>query len=305
MKIQQRKSNVTIATAPCSWGVWYADGGPAGTPWDVFLDEASQAGYVSLELGPDGYLPADAAVLSEELSRRNLAVCAGTACYRFDRYARFSDFMPQVKTLCKRLNLFNAPYLVTMDESDVGEYGEKKQTFTTSQWDKYFGMFKEMGHFTKEEFGIETVFHPHIRSLIETEAEIIRMMDSSGLNLCFDTGHHAYVNSPSTTSDHSAGDFIKTHADKIAYLHFKNVDETVLARVRNKRLTSRQAFDMDVMCDLDAGIIDFRELKQILDDIGYHGIGVIEMDMPKAKPGQAFAAGKRNLEYLRSIGIIG
>ena len=23
---------ITIATAPCSWGVWYADGTPSGTP---------------------------------------------------------------------------------------------------------------------------------------------------------------------------------------------------------------------------------------------------------------------------------
>lgn len=49
-------SNVKIATAPCSWGVWYADGTPSGTPYKVFLDQAAEAGYKALELGPDGYL---------------------------------------------------------------------------------------------------------------------------------------------------------------------------------------------------------------------------------------------------------
>ena len=48
---------VKIATAPCSWGVWYADGTPSKTPYELFLDQAAQAGYKALELGPDGYLP--------------------------------------------------------------------------------------------------------------------------------------------------------------------------------------------------------------------------------------------------------
>ena len=34
---------VKIATAPCSWGVWYADGTPSGTPAQLFLDQARQA----------------------------------------------------------------------------------------------------------------------------------------------------------------------------------------------------------------------------------------------------------------------
>ena len=80
-------SKVTIATAPCSWGVWYADGTPSGTPWNVFLDQAAAAGYKALELGPDGYLPTDEDVLREELTRRGLDVCSGTCCYQ-DVYKR-------------------------------------------------------------------------------------------------------------------------------------------------------------------------------------------------------------------------
>ena len=74
---------VKIATAPCSWGVWYADGTPSGTPWELFLDQAAEAGYQALELGPDGYLPTDEGRLREELERRGLSVCAGTACLRW------------------------------------------------------------------------------------------------------------------------------------------------------------------------------------------------------------------------------
>lgn len=297
-------SKVKIATAPCSWGVWYADGTPSGTASDVFLQQAQAAGYKALELGPDGYLPTDAAELREVLKKHELELCAGTACYRFDEYENFEGFRPRVEALCKRLAEFDVKYLVTMDESDVGRFSEKKADYTPQVWDKYFGMFRRLGEYTKAEFGIETVFHPHIRSLVETEDEIERMMEATGLALCFDVGHHAYVNGNGKKGDTSAQDFMRKHKDKIAYLHFKNVDEKVFAKVKAEGLDSDAAFDLDVMCDLADGIVDYVDLKKVVDEIGFEGIGVIEQDMPKATTQQAFDAAKRNLAYLRSIGMI-
>lgn len=297
-------SKVTIATAPCSWGVWYADGTPSGTPWNIFLDQAAAAGYRALELGPDGYLPTDEAVLREELTRRGLEVCSGTCCYQFDRYASFDDFRTPVEALCQRLTAFGAKYLVAMDESDVGQYSEKKRDFAPEVWNGFLEKIRRMGEFTRDTYGIEVVYHPHIKSMIETEAEIERLMDYTGLRLCFDTGHHAYVNGDGARGETSAIDFMKRHADKIAYLHFKNVDHDIFARVRRENLDSDTAFDLDVMCDLRDGIIDFSALRDAVDAIGFDGIGVIEQDLPRATTDEAFAAARRNLEYLREIHLI-
>lgn len=297
-------SKVTIATAPCSWGVWYADGTPSGTPWNVFLDQAAAAGYKALELGPDGYLPTDENVLRDELTRRGLDVCSGTCCYQFDRYASFDDFRAPVEALCKRLNAFGAKYLVAMDESDVGKYSEKKAGFAPEIWNNFLEKIRRMGEFTKNEFGIEVVYHPHIRTMIETEAEIERLMDYTGLRLCFDTGHHAYVNGDGSRGETSAINFMKKYPDKIAYLHFKNVDYEIFRQVREQGLDSDTAFDRDVMCDLRDGIIDFNALRDTIDEIGFEGIGVIEQDMPRATTDQAFASARRNLDYLREIHLI-
>lgn len=297
-------SKVTIATAPCSWGVWYADGTPSGTPWNIFLDQAAAAGYRALELGPDGYLPTDETVLREELTRRGLEVCSGTCCYQFDRYASFDDFRTPVEALCQCLTAFGAKYLVAMDESDVGQYSEKKRDFAPEVWNGFLEKIRRMGEFTRDTYGIEVVYHPHIKSMIETEAEIERLMDYTGLRLCFDTGHHAYVNGDGARGETSAIDFMKKHADKIAYLHFKNVDHDIFARVRRENLDSDTAFDLDVMCDLRDGIIDFGALRDAIDAIGFDGIGVIEQDLPRATTDEAFAAARRNLEYLREIHLI-
>lgn len=297
-------SKVTIATAPCSWGVWYADGTPSGTPWNVFLDQAAAAGYQALELGPDGYLPTEQSVLRAELNQRGLEVCSGTCCYQFDRYDSFEAFRAPVEALCKRLNAFGAKYLVAMDESDVGAYSEKKAGFAPAVWDAFLQKIGRMAQFTRDEYGIEVVYHPHIKSMIETEAEIERLMDETGVRLCFDTGHHAYVNGGGQRGDTSALEFMKKHADKIAYLHFKNVDFDVFQRVQTEGLDSDTAFDLDVMCDLRDGIINFEALRDTIAQIGFEGIGVIEQDVPRATTSQAFAAAKRNLEYLREIHLI-
>jgi inosose dehydratase len=68
--------NARIGTGPDSWGVWFSED-PRQTPWQRFLDEAAEAGYEWIELGPYGYLPTDLPTLRAELDRRGLKM-AGT-----------------------------------------------------------------------------------------------------------------------------------------------------------------------------------------------------------------------------------
>ena len=297
-------SKIIISTAPCSWGVWYADGSPSFTSYEVFLDQAAASGYKELEMGPDGYLPVDKQKLHSELENRGLNICAGTVCHAFDKFNSMTDFREKLDMLCARLNTFNAKYLVTMDESDVGEYSEKKNSFGKDIWDKYFLMFREMGKYTFQKYGIETVYHPHIRSLIETKQEILNLLDETGLNLCLDIGHYAYVNGENIAGDRSNQEFILRYPEKIKYLHFKNIDSKVFNRVKKENLDSGTAFDQDIMCDLEDGLVDYTDLKIVLDKINFNGIGVIEQDMPRATNERIFHSAKRNLEYLRSINMI-
>ncbi|MDR2504415.1 MAG: TIM barrel protein [Deltaproteobacteria bacterium] len=210
-----------------------------------------------------------------------------------------------MEQLCSRIARLDAQYLVVMDESDVGNYSEKKLSIDKDTWRRYFTILREMRLWTKEQWNVETLYHPHIKSLIETEEEIINMINFCDMRLCFDTGHHAYVNGGEAVyGDISVVGFIKKYPERIAYLHFKNVDAVIRKKVRDENLTSDAAFDLDVMCDLDAGIIDFQKLKTLLDEINYQGIGVIEMDMPRADADHAYAAAERNLRYLRTIGMV-
>ncbi len=295
---------VTIATAPCSWGVWYADGRPSGTPADVFLQQAAQAGYQALELGPDGYLPQDPAALREVLTQNGLAACAGTACYQFDRYRSFADFRDKIDALCARIVAVGGKYLVTMDESDVGAYSEKKVNLPPEAWTKFISMIQELGEFSLGQYGIQTVWHPHIKTMIETEAEIERLLNNTGLNLCLDLGHHAYTNGGTQPGDKSALNFLRKWADRTPYIHFKNVDGAVRQRLLAENLDHDKAFELDVMCELADGIIDYAEVKTLLEEIDFTGIGVVEQDVPNATTEECFAIARRSRDYLQKLGIL-
>ena len=160
---------VTIGTAPCSWGVWWPDGTPSRTPYNVFLDQAAQAGYKTLELGPVGYLPTDVEQLRDELDSRGLSICGGTACYEFLKASSFADVRKDVDDLCKRLLAFDVHYMMSMDGTAFAP-GEKDKL--TEAKKRTFGIFAEMGRYCRETYGVEVLMHPERRSLIETPEEL-------------------------------------------------------------------------------------------------------------------------------------
>ncbi|GHV94561.1 hypothetical protein AGMMS50293_08810 [Spirochaetia bacterium] len=289
---------VEIATCPCSWGIFWPDGSPSHVPYKVFLDQAAAAGYVGLELGPVGYLPTDKDLLEKELSSRGLKARAGTACYKVDEAQGFADFRQRADDLCSLLVTFNIEYLMMMDESPFGRDREAKKG-ERSRVFKCYDIIKEYIRYAREKYGITVVFHPHAGTIVETEEEILEFMEYTDGLLCFDTGHHQIVNGSPEQGDSCAIDFYRRHHERIPYLHFKNVD----AELMKKRLAN-PAEKIMPYCALEDGIIDFTELRRVLEETNYNGLGVVEQDMAGKPAEESFALSKKNREYLARINMI-
>ena len=58
--------SIKISTAPCCWGVDDVRN-PHLPPWRLVLDEAAQAGYRGIELGPYGYIPLEVGLVGDAL----------------------------------------------------------------------------------------------------------------------------------------------------------------------------------------------------------------------------------------------
>ena len=292
--------HITVGTAPCSWGVWWPDGTPSGTPYPVFLDQAAQAGYKALELGPVGYLPTDLEQLRDELAQRGLSICGGTACYEFLKASSFKDVKQDVDDLCQRLLAFDVHYLMTMDGTPFD--WTAKASLRDAQARTY-GIFAEMGRYCRDNYGIEILMHPERCSLIETREELVRLIDM-GLCICFDNGHYAAANGGWQKGDRSALDFLETYHKQIPYLHFKNVSSSLRrAEIEGALAWNSPCMD-DLMCDLEDGIIDYEAYRDLLEKLDFNGVGIIEQDCPRATTEQAFQKAQKNLNYLRSIHMI-
>src|SRR4051812_6542913 len=65
---------LSIANAPCSWGVLEFEDKTASPRYEQVLDEIAATGYAGTELGDWGFMPTDPAQLREALRQRGLGM---------------------------------------------------------------------------------------------------------------------------------------------------------------------------------------------------------------------------------------
>jgi inosose dehydratase len=150
-----------------------------------------------------------------------------------------------------------------------------------------------------EEHGLKFVFHPHVGSGVETEAEVERLLAETPadlVGLCFDFGHHAYTGADAVA-------FMRRHADRIPYYHFKNVDPVLLKKIKDENIDFITGFQSGVMCELDRGIVDFAEIKAFLEARNFDGLAVYEQDMYPCPPDKPFPIARHNRQVLRDLGL--
>ncbi len=142
------------------------------------------------------------------------------------------------------------------------------------------------------------VFHDHVGTCVETEAETARLLDETDPGLvgwCFDCGHLAY----------GGGDDLRAlarDAHRVAYVHLKDVDGGVLARARHEGWSFRQALEGYIFAPLGEGVARVPEVVRTLQGAGYDGWVVIEQDTTPLDPTENAAKNRTYLERLFEAG---
>jgi inosose dehydratase len=291
-----------VAVAPDSWGVWFADD-PRQVHWSTFLDEAAAAGFDAVELGPWGYLPTTVEVLRPELERRGLTLTGAFVMADFLRPDAWELNKDHVREVCDLLHAFGAGHLVLLsslytDLSTGAVVGPRQLDDET--WPRMLAALHAIGELSARE-GVRSVFHPHADSVVEYEETIEALLehsDPASLSLCLDIGHHAYAGGDAVS-------FMRRHHDRIPYLHLKNVDPVVIGTVRSQHVPFAAAVAQGAFTTLDAGTVDLRAFRDVLDAAGYDGWAVVEQDMFPAPPDRPLPVARHNRNYLREIGLGG
>lgn len=306
--------SIQICGAPCCWGV-DDPANPYLPPWQRVLKEAGEAGYSAIELGPYGYLPIDAPVVAAELEKNGLAIVAGTIFHDLLDDANQPSVLEAVDNICKLITdsslpklsvhegqKFPTPYMTVMDwghdERDyaAGHY-DTAPRLSPEDWKRFMDHVRAVCE-RANHWGVRPVIHPHAGGYIEFSDEIEAMLDAIPYDiagLCLDTGHLYY-------SGMDPVEWLKKYADRLDYVHFKDVNETVYRAVLQEKIRFFDGCGKGAMCPIGTGALDYPAIRQTLDEIKYAGYITIEQERDPRNADTSLRDVKASVDYLKSVG---
>ncbi|MFF1388828.1 sugar phosphate isomerase/epimerase family protein [Rhodococcus erythropolis] len=294
-------SAIRVGSAPDSWGVWFPDD-PQQTPYTRFLDEVSASGYEWIELGPFGYLPTDPAKLTDELGARGLKLSAGTVFEHLHQDDSWDAVWNQIKDVAKLTAAVGGKHVVVIPEMwrdpSTGEVLEDRN-LTPEQWRKKTDGMNALGKAMLEEYGVMAQYHPHADSHVDIEDNVYKFLEGTDerfVNLCLDTGHISYCG-----GDNLA--IINKHPERIGYLHLKQVDPAIVAKVEAEDLPFGEAVKLGAMIEPPRGIPDMPPLLEAIENLGIDVFAIVEQDMYPCHPDTPLPIAQRTQKYLSTCGV--
>lgn len=306
---------ITITCAPCCWGVDDVTN-PNLPHWEKVLDEAAAAGFGGMELGPYSYMPLKNDVVADALAVRNLSIVAGTIFDDLVSPANRETLLRQTREICGFIaalptpkahagQRFDAPYLTVMDwghdERDYAAgHSDRALRLTAEGWRGMMSNIRAISEVARDEFGVRAVIHPHAGGYIEFEdelAQLVQDIDGDVAGLCLDTGHMAY-----SGMDPVAG--LRAYWDRLDYIHFKDIDPAVYARVMKEEIRFFDACAVGVMCPIGRGSIDYGAVYGLLSEKAYGGYITIEQERDPRNGASVLDDLATSRAFLSSVGFV-
>jgi inosose dehydratase len=295
--VQERANTTVIADrlvgAPISWGVCEVPGWGLQLGPDRVLAEMASLGLRHTELGALGWLPLDGARVKRQLADHGLDLVGGFVPV----VVHDADLAPtaeHARTAAQQLADAGAGLFVAALVTDLA--WSPPVDLDDDGWKRAAEHLSTITDLVADEFDLELVVHPHVGTLIETNAQVRQALAHTDVAWCFDSGHLLIGGTDPI-------DFITRHADRIAHVHLKDVDATLAQNVRDNTMTLVQATQAGLFRPLGEGDARIDEVVALLDETGYERWLVLEQDLaitgsePPAGEGPALDV-RRSIEFL-------
>jgi inosose dehydratase len=282
-----------IAGAPISWGVCEVPGwGYQLSPGRV-LTEMQQVGLAATEFGPDGFLPADPAVMAEFLASRHLTAVGGFTPVVLHEAGH--DPAPGIEHLLDGYDAAHAEVLVLSAATGRDGY-DTRPDLDEAGWKTLLTNLDRLAGLAAAR-GVRAVLHPHVGTMVERGDEVRRVLEGSAISLCLDTGHLLIGGT-------DPAELTRQAPDRIAHTHFKDVDDRIAAQVRSGRLSYTEGVGRGMYRPLGRGDVDFAAIVGHLRGRDYGGWYVLEQDtiLTEEPRGEGPVAEVRlSADYLRGL----
>ena len=248
-------------------------------PLGTCLAEARLAGFQGIELG--NKFPRDPALLRPILDRHGLALASGWySGHLLERSV--AEELAAIEPHRALLAAMGCAVLVYA-ETSAGIAGDRSRRLSTrprlrhDEWLGFGGKLTGLAD-ALADGGLRLAYHHHMGTVIETETEIDRLMETTGdsVGLLLDTGHLFFA-------DADPAAIAARHAASICHVHCKDVRGDVLERVRASDASFLDAVLAGVFTVPGDGCIDFVAALQPLATAGYKSWLVVEAEQDPAK----------------------
>ena len=285
-----------IAAAPITWGVCeIADWGHQLRPEQV-LQEVSGLGLHAIELGPAGFLPADPQLLRARLGSHGLELIGGFVPVVLHVPARLEQELVAVTEVADLLASASAEVLVLAADSAETGY-ERSEQLDDREWTQLAQGVERVEELAGTR-GLRVALHPHYGTAVESRSDIERVLESSPVALCLDTGHLMVAGM-------DVIEVAKSFSERIEHVHLKDADSGLSQLVHSGALGYQEAVARGMYRPLGRGGIDIQSVVAILQGSGYRGWLVLEQDrvLSKQPPkgGGPIIDARAGVDYLRRI----
>ena len=285
--------SIKLGVAPIAWSNDDMPELGGDTSLEQCLEEASKAGFTGIESG--GKFPKNSKELLPKLKKEKLKLCSGWYGAQLLKNTPKEEF----NLMRNQLNLFkdcNAPCMVFAEVTDSVQGNpsiplSKRPKLNEEDWKKFIFRIDELSKMMIDE-GMPLAYHHHMGTVIETESETSRLIESTNDNvkLLIDTGNMLFAKGNSIK-------LAKNFSEKLIHVHCKDIRKNVLNNSLKNDSTFRQAFLDGAFTVPGDGCIDYKPFLKVLKDNNYEGWLVVEaeQDPSKANP---FEYAKIGFNYL-------
>lgn len=275
------KNKVKLGIAPIAWtNDDMPDLGSENT-FEQCISEMALAGFTGCEVG-NKYPRDDIPALKKALSLRNMQICNAwfssfLLTKPYDKVEKdFTDHISFLKEMGARV--------VGISEQSHSIQGTDKSVFkdkyimNDDEWARLCDGVNRLGKVAKD-MGISLTYHHHMGTVVQTAAEIDRLMENTDpelFSLLYDSGHLAYCG-----EDYIG--VLKKYANRVKHVHLKDIRPEVIDKVKKENLSFLEGVRLGTFTVPGDGAIDFGPIFDILADSGYEGYVLVEAEQDPAK----------------------
>jgi inosose dehydratase len=277
---------VRIGINPLTWTIDDLPEVGGETSLATCLAEARAAGFEGVELGCK--FPRTAPELEAALAPHGLALVSGwysTNLLLRDPAAEFEAMRPHRELLAALgCDVVVVAETTRCIHGDRGTRLSQRPVLAPGDWPRFAKRLEELGA-RLTDFGLRLAYHHHMGTVVQSEDEVDRLMDSCGdsVSLLLDTGHLTFAGGDPARA-------ATRHAERIAHVHCKDIRQPVLARSLNRDSSFLGAVLDGVFTVPGDGSIDYRAVLAPLARAGYRGWLVVEAEQdPAVAPSAEYA----------------